>query len=296
MMKNCLKFFGVTIVTSLFFFAATTFATEKKAPAVEEASTEIETTKQAEAMFLEARALLTGINGEMASARALILMQDSAKLGYPDAIGGLGYFYAMGIEVPKDLSKAADWFKKGAEKGSAKSKLNLALAIANGRGVPKDEKAGLELLDETAASGLPEAVYAQGETYYFGQFGRNVDMARAFPLILSAAKAGNRDAQNTVGMMYRDGLGTEKNEEEALKWLESAAKRGHLKAQSNLAHTLGLESQNRDRRMFALKWAMVAYNRKEPMVIKTLNERLPNLPPEEVAEAQRAAEDFKPEP
>lgn len=286
----------VRIAAAIVVSTATVFAAEQTGSGPQKPEAAPQNMDEAQAKFLEARALLTGINGETAPARALILMQDSATLGYPDAIGGLGYFYAMGIEVPKDLSRAVEWFRQGAEKGSAKSKLNLALAIANGRGVPKDEAGGLVLLDEAAATGLPEAVYAQGETYFFGQFGRSVDMVKAFPIILSAAKAGNRDAQNTLGMMYRDGLGTEKNENEAIAWLELAAKRGHLKAQSNLAHTLGLEAQNRDRRILALKWAMVAYNRNEVMTVKTLDELLPSLPPEEVEEARRAAEGFTPVP
>lgn len=251
---------------------------------------------EAQSKFFEARSLLTGMNGEKDAARAIILMRESADLGFPDAIGGMGYFYAMGVEVPKDLSAAVDWFRKGAEKGSRKSKLNLALAIANGRGVERDEKTGLMLLDEAAAAGLPEAMSAQGETYYYGQFGRSVDMPTAFGCFLSAAKAGNADAQNTLGIMYREGLGTEKNGEEAFKWLEMAAKRGHLKAQSNLAHTLGLETPSGERRIQALKWAMIAADRNEVMATKTLEELLPNLPPEEVAEARCQADQYTPAP
>jgi len=291
-MKSC----RTLILIAMALSSPAILAIEKSDSETQASKGAIQSGDEAQAKFYQARSLLTGMNGETDPARALVLMRESASLGYPDAIGGLGYFYAMGVEVPKDLSVAADWFRKGAEKGSMKSKLNLALAIANGRGVPKDEKEGLLLLDEVAASGLPEAVYANGETYYFGQFGRNVDMQKAFPYFLQAAKAGNRDAQNTLGMMYREGLGTEKNDTEAFQWLELAAKRGHLKAQSNLAHTLGLETPNRERRILALKWAFVAYDRKEVMTVKTLNELLPSLPPDEVAEARRAADQYTPAP
>ncbi|HJY79401.1 MAG TPA: tetratricopeptide repeat protein [Burkholderiales bacterium] len=60
------------------------------------------------------------------------------------------------------------------------------------------------------------------------------DYPKAMSLLLPMAREGNTFAQYNVGVMYADGLGTEKNETEAVKWYRKAADQGHVNAQVNL--------------------------------------------------------------
>jgi TPR repeat protein len=234
--------------------------------------------EDAEGQFQLARALLRGEGVPKDPSRAFELMQKAADKGHADAIGGIGYFYAAGVVVSKDANAAAEWFRKGAEKGSAKAQLNLGLALARGAGVEKDENAGLQMIDQAAASGLPEAAYAQGETYYWGQFGREIDYAKAREAFEKSARAGNAAGENNLGVILRDGLGVEKDEPAALKLFRMAAEKGNSRAQSNLGHTLGVNTQDRTKRIEALKWLILAADAKEITAQKTMEELSLTMP------------------
>jgi len=61
------------------------------------------------------------------------------------------------------------------------------------------------------------------------------DFKGAFRLFKQAAEKGDRISQYRVAYMYLDGLGTPRNNFEALKWFRVAAARGNAKAQDQLA-------------------------------------------------------------
>jgi TPR repeat protein len=222
-------------------------------------------------------------------------MKRAAAQNHADALGGVGYFYAKGVAVPEDDREAIEWFRKGAERGSAKAQLNLGLALANGKGVEKNESEGLRWIDCAAQSRLPEARYAQGETYLWGQFGRAIDYKKALAVFRSCAEEGNINAQVNLGVLLREGQGTTKDEAAAIEWFRKAAVRGNAKAQSLLGHTLGIESADPARKVEALTWVMLAADQGEITAVKSLEELLPNLPPGEKDEARREADSFKPE-
>ena len=60
------------------------------------------------------------------------------------------------------------------------------------------------------------------------------DYKKAFSLLLPVAKEGNSFAQYNIALMYAQGLGVEKNEEEAVKWYRKAAEQNDPDAQTNL--------------------------------------------------------------
>ena len=244
--------------------------------------------------FRAARAYLRGDGVPKDPAKAYELMEKAAAGGHPDAIGGLGYFHAAGVVVPQDPSAAVEWFRKGAEKGSPTAKLNLGLALARGRGVDQDHAAGLEMIDSAAASGLPDALYAQGETYYWGQFGRGVNYVKARQLFEESAAKGYAGAQNNLAVILRDGLEVPKDEAKALDLFRHAALQGNARAQSNLGHLMGVNSADRTRRVEALKWLILASEGKEITAEKTMEEVSATLPADEIAEAKEAAEAFQP--
>lgn len=60
------------------------------------------------------------------------------------------------------------------------------------------------------------------------------NMPLAFKNFLIAAKEGHADSQFNVGLMYEKGIGTTKNEKEAVLWYNKAAEQGNPGAQYNL--------------------------------------------------------------
>jgi TPR repeat protein len=71
---------------------------------------------------------------------------------------------------------------------------------------------------------------------------------------LREAQRGNAQAMGVVALMYRRGLGCEKNQAEALKWLEKGAQKGDADAENNLGFLYfqgsGVKQDDRE----ALKW------------------------------------------
>jgi TPR repeat protein len=63
---------------------------------------------------------------------------------------------------------------------------------------------------------------------------QNQQYAAALKLFEAAAQKGNREAQHTLGFMYRDGRGTKRNDAKALAWYRRAAEQGYAPAEYNL--------------------------------------------------------------
>jgi TPR repeat protein len=71
---------------------------------------------------------------------------------------------------------------------------------------------------------------------------------------LREAERGNAKAMGILGLMYRRGLGCEKDQAEALKWLEKGAQKGDADAQNNLGFLYFQGSGVKKDGAEALKW------------------------------------------
>jgi len=63
---------------------------------------------------------------------------------------------------------------------------------------------------------------------------QNQQYASALKLFEAAAQKGNREAQHTLGFMYRDGRGTKRNDAKAMAWYRKAAEQDYAPAAYNL--------------------------------------------------------------
>ncbi|MCU7844970.1 MAG: SEL1-like repeat protein [Candidatus Thiodiazotropha sp. (ex Monitilora ramsayi)] len=71
----------------------------------------------------------------------------------------------------------------------------------------------------------PDAILQQAHKAY-----ANEDYQQVFQLVFPLAAAGNDQAQYTLGYLYFHGLGIEKNERQAMNWIQRAAAQGNKKA------------------------------------------------------------------
>ena len=79
----------------------------------------------------------TGIPKDLA--RAADWFRKAAEQGHAYAQSSLGSLYAQGQGVPQDYSQAAAWYRKAADQGNVNAQYNLALLYGTGQGVPEDE-------------------------------------------------------------------------------------------------------------------------------------------------------------
>ncbi len=91
--------------------------------------------------------------------------------------------------MPRDLTKAVDWYQQAAKQGNASAMHNLAVLFASG------------------ANGTP-------------------DNASAVRWFTEAAELGVKDSQYNLGILAAKGLGMQVNLEESYKWFALAAKAG----------------------------------------------------------------------
>ena len=65
--------------------------------------------------------------------------QTRAERGDPDAQNDLGFYFANGRGVAKDLATAVKWYRKASLQGHANAQVNLGICYIRGRAVEKSE-------------------------------------------------------------------------------------------------------------------------------------------------------------
>ncbi|MBI1932488.1 MAG: sel1 repeat family protein [Ignavibacteriales bacterium] len=120
---------------------------------------------------------------------ASFLLTEKAKSGDPFAQHELGIRYILGIGVPIDSVKAADWIGLAASKNLPAANFNYGIMLSNG-------------------------------------IGTEWDPFKAFKNFKVAAESGMEQAQYILGLLYTDNLIVNKNLNEAHKWLKRSADKG----------------------------------------------------------------------
>jgi TPR repeat protein len=162
--------------------------------------------------------------------KALDWYEKAAKAGAPDGYLRLGLCYEVGMGAATDMGKAVENISKAAELGSSEGKYKLASLYLQGRGVAKDEKKGISLLEESAASGNSFAANDLAGILINGLYGQKTNPPKAKEWLLKSAEAGNFEGIKNYAVMLKDGLSGDKPDPaEALKWylvLEKAGAKG----------------------------------------------------------------------
>jgi hypothetical protein len=127
-----------------------------------------------------------------------------------------------------DYGEAFYWAFEALKAGNA-NVLNLfAKMYQNGQFMEKDETKATICYYRAVAMGNICAIYNLGWTFL------DEDDELAFYWFLRAAKLGDDEAMNEVGLAYAHGVGTTRNDTRAEYWLKRAAKDGNPPAMYNL--------------------------------------------------------------
>ncbi|MBI2312344.1 MAG: sel1 repeat family protein [Betaproteobacteria bacterium] len=125
----------------------------------------------------------------------------------------------------------------------------------------------IEVLEREAMQGGLKAAYFLGLRYRDGKGVTPPDPERALEWLKKAGepwnvrmdyKQGLDAAQYAAGVMYRDGVGTARNPQEAVVWLLRAARQGHSQAQLALAELYLRDSSAGIDHTQAYFWSSVA--------------------------------------
>lgn len=126
-----------------------------------------------------------------------------------------GVLYWLGLFVEKNNEQAQQCLEEASVRNDGAAQLILADVCSRLGQMEKarywQERLGIK---ENVSA---ETLYEKGEKYYNAK-----DYANALTCCQEAAALGYADAMNTVGDMYRDGLGVSQNYDEALRWYKSS--------------------------------------------------------------------------
>ena len=143
---------------------------------------------------------------------------DADARGNPSAARQLGDMYAGGDGTGQDFAEALRWYRKAADDGDPKAMIKLGLMYRDGEGVPEDYAEAARWLGEASESRFElEARYYLGLLYREGK-GVQRNSARALMLLRSAAAFDDPNAEIAVAEMYENGEGVPQDLHEAVKW------------------------------------------------------------------------------
>lgn len=139
----------------------------------------------------------------------------------------------LGLEclLCRNYETAVKWFHLAAERGLARSQLNLGNRYALGQGVKQDYVEAVKWIRLAAEQGHPIAQLNLGRLYYEGN-GVQQDRKRAWELLQTSAESGLADAQYCLGRNYADPEpgAWERDDVRAYMWLILASRQGHAEA------------------------------------------------------------------
>lgn len=113
---------------------------------------------------------------------------------------------------------AAERIKINAYTGNTDAQYELARNLADGTGMPEDDKAAVSWFRKAAERGNVKACMTMARLYFTGQ-GVEKDDAQGASWLQKAAEGGDSFAQAMMGLLYVGGIGVEQSLDQALKWL-----------------------------------------------------------------------------
>jgi TPR repeat protein len=181
-----------------------------------------------------------GVPADLIQARAWL--EKAAASGDPQALYTLGRALSESAgQAAADPVRAADLYRRAAEKGNALAGLRYGLALSEGNGVKRDPVAAQRWLMQAQESGIPEAALAMGDMAARTPATR--DKATNEKIVQSAlswyqgaANAGVPSAQFKLANAYFAGVGVPRDPAQAVLWYSRAAQQGLPQAQ----HALGI--------------------------------------------------------
>ena len=186
-------------------------------------------------MYNLAYCYYSGEGVEKDERKAFDLYKKSAELGYCPAQEELGKIYKRGLMGKKESPKMSfNWYSKAAEQGSDTGEFYMGFFYAKGYGVEKDVNCSFEWYSKAAKQDNPHALNNFAYCYEHG-IGTSINLPKAAYFYEKAAKMGNITAQKNLAKCYKNGIGVTVNPKMAFTWTLEAAKSADLESQKYIA-------------------------------------------------------------
>ena len=168
-----------------------------------------------------------GVGVQKNYSKARECYEKAAQSGMAEGFYNVGVCWEIGMGSEADPSRAADFFSKAAEKNLPQALFKMSAILDSGVGVKRDEKASVDYMERAALAGHPDAASIMGLVYLNGLRGRKKDPTEGIKMLKAAAAAGNAEAMKNMAVVYKDGIGTPASPVNSLKWYVIAEKCGY---------------------------------------------------------------------
>ncbi len=156
-------------------------------------------------------------------------LRQNASEGDPVAMFEVAIRLAEGRGVAADSAASASWYQRSAESGLAPAQYRLGSIYEKGIGVEKNLRTAESWYRRAAVAGNAKAMHNLAVLYAEGA-GGNPDLSAAAGWFQRAAELGVRDSQFNIAILHARGLGVPEDLGEAYKWFAIAAKSGDEQA------------------------------------------------------------------
>lgn len=239
-----------------------------------------------------------GVPRDLVQARAWL--EKAASDGDPYAMYALGR--AMDDSAPPvaaDATRAADLFRRAAEKGHPLAALRYGLALSEGAGVKKDLPASHRWLVQAQENGVPEAALALGDIAVRMPMQRDKaanDKALkvAIAWYETAANGGVPSAQFKLANAYLGGVGVPRDPAQAQLWYNRAAQQGLTEAQQALGVMLLSGAGGATDPAEGYKWLLLAERSGRPDANAAREKLADKVSDRDRRRAEALAQTFKP--
>lgn len=239
-----------------------------------------------------------GVPRDLIQARAWL--EKAAADGDPYAHYALGR--AMSESAPPaaaDPARAADLFRRAAEKGHMLAALRYGMMLGEGVGIRKDVAAAQHWLAMAQRNGIPEGALAIGDllarTPATRDKAANAQMLKsAINWYEVAANAGVPSGQFKLANAYLAGSGVTRDPAQAQLWYSRAAQQGLPEAQQALGIMLLTGTAGVTDPVEAFKWLYLAERGGHPEARAVRDKVGDKVPDRERKKAEALAQAFKP--
>lgn len=179
----------------------------------------------------------------------------------------IGKMHCYGLGTEQDHAQSFEWFLKSDQEGNKFAQYSLANLYYYGNGVEKDLSQAFLWYQKSASQGQPYASYAAAQMYSKGEYvAENKETAQRY---YKAALSGFLELESKdqaddnlfykIGVMYKNGLGTEIDIPKAIEYFEKSTENMWSSYQLGRLYLFGADELEKDKEK-AVEWLTKSAN------------------------------------
>lgn len=168
------------------------------------------------------------VNNKENFARGVTYLKQAAEFLHPDALWILTCYNNQGVNMPINYADAVKYATPLAQKGHVEAKLILGVCYLGGLGVKADYEKSFNYLVDVSQK-YPEIQVVLADCYWNG-IGTSKNQQKAMEIYNDFARKGNPQANYKLALCYKNGWNVKKNQNKADDYFLKAAEYGHVEA------------------------------------------------------------------